>query len=189
MLLMHITFLNIAMKSDTRESNFQVSNTGVLINDQIQTQISGTNISKYVSLPVREDVVLHGGMTYEYADDTSSSLNVYLRCDSITFNEDRGGYFFAGVNDNRISLGVYHTDPSYVADTQKTRIFFNDNEITPISEAYPIASGHHGAPAVRVESGMATYMSIGVNATSKTLYVYGSDNKGSLNYIGRVALI
>ena len=202
------SFLNIAMKSDTRESNFQVSNTGVLINDQIQTQISGTNISKYVSLPVREDVVLHGGMTYEYADDTSSSLNVYLRCDSITFNEDRGGYFFAGVNglvgygesmsgfeyrfdrtDNRISLGVYHTDPSYVADTQKTRIFFNDNEITPISEAYPIASGHHGAPAVRVESGMATYMSIGVNATSKTLYVYGSDNKGSLNYIGRVALV
>ena len=202
------SFLNIAMKSDTRESNFQVSNTGVLINDQIQTQISGTNISKYVSLPVREEEVLNGVMTHKYTDNTSLSVGVYLRCDSITFNEDRGGYFFAGVNglagygasmsgfeyrfdrfDNRISLGVYHTDPSYVADTQKTRIFFNDNEITPISEAYPIATGHHGAPAVRVESGMATYMSIGVNATSKTLYVYGSDNKGSLNYIGRVALI
>ena len=90
----------------------------------------------------------------------------------------------------RITFGQFTTpESSYVVDTTKTRLFLNDNEITPISEAYPIATGHHGAPAVRVESGMATYMSIGVNATSKTLYVYGSDNKGSLNYIGRVALI
>lgn len=90
----------------------------------------------------------------------------------------------------RIILGKFTmADADYVMDSTKTRIFMNDNEITPISEAYPIASGHHGAPAVRVESGMATYMSIGVNATSKTLYVYGSDNKGSLNYIGRVALV
>ena len=54
---------------------------------------------------------------------------------------------------------------------------------------YPRAAGHYGACAVREESGMCAVMSLGVNASSKYLYVYGSDNIGSLNYIGRVALM
>lgn len=57
------------------------------------------------------------------------------------------------------------------------------------SAHYPRAAGHYGACAVREESGMCKAMSLGVNASNKTLYVYGSDNIGQLNYIGRVALI
>lgn len=53
---------------------------------------------------------------------------------------------------------------------------------------YPAAAGHYGACAVREESGMCRVMSLGVNASSKILYVYGSDNIGLLNYIGRVQL-
>lgn len=57
------------------------------------------------------------------------------------------------------------------------------------SAHYPTAAGHYGACAVREESGMCKAMSLGVNASNKTLYVYGSNNTGSLDYIGRVQLV
>lgn len=211
------SYLNIAMQSDTRTANFEVSNTGIKINDVVAWSAQTTK-TKYVSFPVRESTVLNASYITEKEDGTATRSDIGLYTEHInlnvshrnvsggTFYDDytlfvgaaqlagsgpAGSYYHFDFNavDSKICLGYCRTDPSYVPDPLKTRIFMNDNEITPISEAYPIASGHHGAPAVRVESGMATYMSIGVNATSKTLYVYGSDNKGSLNYIGRVALV
>lgn len=92
---------------------------------------------------------------------------------------------------------IFHVDSAgCVIGTLMRPISFNVNGISLSNLApgaghghYPTASGHYGACAVREESGMCKVMSLGVSASGKTLYVYGSDNIGSLNYIGRVALV
>lgn len=119
-------------------------------------------------------------MSNQY-DGSYGTYGIVLEAD-YNGTDDWETYF--EVNDSGMALG-----------NSLTRIALNYNGVSlkNLSERsttahYPRAAGHYGACAVREESGMCAVMSLGVNASSKILYVYGSDNIGLLNYIGRVQL-
>lgn len=86
--------------------------------------------------------------------------------------------FYVNLNDHEVSISGDH----------KWSFDLNGTNLATIAEQYPNATGHVGAPAIRVEAGMSKYMSLGVNATTKILYVYGGNTADSLSYIGRVQL-
>ena len=66
----------------------------------------------------------------------------------------------------------------------------NGHNITKIANRYIVQSGYEGAVSVRTyESEMSKYVGIGVNKSSKILYVYAGSSPISIGYVGRVALI
>ena len=99
-------------------------------------------------------------------------------------------------NDNTIAING-DNGIEVVADAETRLITIKNTDdvdanlavLDKITDNYPTQNGMKGSPAIwTVETASCKYMAFAVNSTSKTLYVYGSNNPSNLRYIGRVHL-
>lgn len=112
---------------------------------------------------------LHEGITYHGYDQASLS------------NQNAHNFKLDPVNKSIKIGGNSTTDWSFE---------YNASNLTNLGKgSYPTQAYHNGACAVYTyDNTMCKYMSFAVDANSKTLYVYGSNNGAAVSYIGRVQL-